>query len=115
MKKTLLNFSISLLIILIPTILITILITYMTTNGSLSYSYGKIIMNIASIILLFLFAFIFLKKQKSHGLFHGLILVILFLAISLLLIKSETNYLLIISKCLSLLFGAIVGVNYSKN
>ncbi len=115
MKKTLLNFSISLLLLLIPTFLIILLITFLTTSYNLPYMYGKIIVQIASIVLLFLFAFIFAKKQKNHGIFHGLLLVGLYLLVSLLIIKYESNYLLIASKCLALLFGSIIGVNFSKN
>ena len=114
MKKTLLNFSIAFLFVLIPTFLIILTLSILTYNGLLSFSISKTILYISSILLFFLFSFIYGIKIKHHGLLHGVILILLYLAISLLLIKSDMSIFIIIAKCLCLLFGTISGVNISN-
>lgn len=115
MKKTLLNFSVSLLIFLIPSFIIIFINSFLVMNGYISFSNGKLITSFFSIILFFFFSFLLGKKQKSHGLIQGFILMIIYLSISLLLFNSSSNIIIKISKSLCLLFGSVIGVNFSKN
>ena len=116
MKKTLLNFSVSLFIILIQIISLILIISLLTFNKIITYNLGEMIMTFSSIIAFFLFAFIYGKKQKHHGLIHGVLLIILYLAISILALnKFQVNILIKITKCLCLLFGTLIGVNFSSN
>ncbi len=115
MKKTILNFSISLFIVLIPSLLLIAINSLLIYNNIIHYKEGALITSFISIIAFFVFSFIFGKKQKSHGIIQGLILLTIYLLISLLLLKDYSNILIKISKSLCLFFGPIIGVNFSKN
>lgn len=115
MKKTILNFSISLFIVLIPSLLLILINSLLIYNCVIPYKEGSVITSFVSIIAFFIFSFLFGKKQKSHGMLQGLILLILYLLISFLLLKDYSNILIKTSKALCLFFGPIIGVNFSKN
>lgn len=118
MKKTLINFSISFLIIFILSVFLILLISLLTINNILPYSIGEQIIYSASVLFFFTFAFLFSKKQKRHGFLRGAFLGILYFLLAITLSSRYhvgTPIFLQISKSVSLLFGSVVGVNFARD
>lgn len=116
MKKTLLNFIMSFILTFIPLLLITVLITYLNFKQIITYRTSKIIIYTISSVCFFSFGLIFTKKEKSHGLLHGLILITIYTLLFLILKKEKNtlNILLLIIRDFSLVIGSILGVNLNK-
>lgn len=117
MKKTLLNFSISILITFIPGLLLVLLFTFLTQQNIIALNYNNIIIYTLSSICFLVFSFIFALKEKSHGLLHGLILSLIYILLFLIIVKEKDllEIVFLIVRSLCLIIGSLLGVNLAKN
>lgn len=116
MKKTLFNFSMSFFICFILGVLIALLLAILKTNNALSAQAADICISSLSVVVFFLFGFIFSFRQKKRGLLNGLLLIAFYVAIYFIL-KSFGNasspVYLTVSRGAAILIGSLFGVNLS--
>lgn len=118
MRKTILNFSITTLFLLISTFIISLVLSLLHYYNVININFYNILTNILS-ILIFLGAGIFLGfKSETKGWLKGLILGIIYLIIAFLvhfaIIKDTLEFqsvLNILIKFIILPIGSIIGVN----
>lgn len=120
MKHKLINFSISLLSVIILGFLLILVITLLSNASIINHDMNDNIILVISFVLFFAFGFIFAFKEKKRGLLNGLLLVILYLIIaySFLSLRKEeidlSKNLIIVGRSLLLLSGSVLGVNLSS-
>lgn len=119
MKKTLFNFSISLIITILLGIIISLILAILKNNNSLSSNAADICITSLSIVIFFILGFIFSLKQRKRGLLNGLILTILYLIVYFIInsfMEKTTPIYLTISRIVAIMLGSLFGVNLvSKN
>ncbi len=116
MKKTLINFIMSFLLVFIPSMLLVLLITFLNYQQIINFNLSKIIIYTLSSISFFLFSLILSIKEKSHGLIRGLILSTIYLLLFFIITKDKSfyNILFLILRMFSLILGSVLGVNFIK-
>ena len=118
MRKTFINYSITILFLLISTFVVSLILTSLVYFNVINNNLYLILSNIISIIL-FLLSGVFLGlKSEKKGLVKGLVFGILYLSIALIVkftiikdtleIQSALNILL---RFIVLPIGSIIGVN----
>ncbi len=116
MKKTLFNFSMSLIITILLGIIISLILTILKKNNIINSNVCEICIISLSIIIFFIFGFIFSFKQKKLGLLNGLILIALYFIIFFIvnnLLEKSTPIYLTLSRPAAIMFGSLFGVNLS--
>lgn len=119
MKHKLINFSISTLIVFILGTLLTFVFSLLASLNVYSMNVNDNIMIGVSMLLFFLFGFIFGIKEKRRGILNGIFLSILYLGF-LFLFKSinpdyqYSNWYIIASRCSLIILGSIIGVNVNR-
>ncbi len=111
MKRTLINFIISILITFIPTIIFILTVTLLSYNQIINNNNLSIITAIGSIIAFFILSFIFSLKQKNHGLLHGIVLSLIYIVILVIFHQYNSNLYIQVARIGALLLGSIIGVN----
>ena len=114
MKQTLSNFSISFFISIFLGIACSLILAILKSNNAISANVSNICINVLSILLFFVFGFIFSIKQRKRGLLNGLILISLYLIVDFIFIQfseSKTPLYLTISRIASIMIGSLFGVN----
>ena len=118
MKKILINFSFSLIISLLFGLIICFILALLKQNNIVNNNFVNIVINIFSILLFFLFGFLFSIKQKRLGLLNGLALVLInvFLYFILSVVNISTSPIfMVVFRSLAILLGSIFGVNIFRN
>ncbi len=117
MKKSLLNFIMSFLLIFIPSILIVLLVTYLNNINVINYKTSNIIIYTLSSISFFFFGLLLSIKEKSHGFIRGLILTLIYILVFFIVAKKKEvfNILFLVVRSIALMLGSILGVNFIKN
>ena len=114
MKKTLFNFSISLIITILLGIIISLILDILKNNNSLSNNAADICITSLSIVIFFILGFIFSLKQRKRGLLNGLILIVLYLVVYFIInsfAEKTTPVYLTISRIVAIMLGSLFGVN----
>ena len=114
MKQTLSNFSISLFISILLGIISSLVLAILKSNNAIDANMSNICINVLSIVVFFVFGFIFSIKQRKKGLLNGLILTCMYLLFYFIIIKfSETTTptYLTISRIVAIMLGSLFGVN----
>lgn len=117
MKKSLFNFSISLISTLLLGIIISLILAILKNNNWISGNAINICTTSLSIIAFFIFGFIFSFKQKKGGLLNSLLLTIIYLIVYFItksLNDVSTPVYLVISRIVAIILGSIFGVNLSS-
>lgn len=114
MKKSLLNFSMSFLSCIILGIIISLILAILKTNNALTPNAANICLTSLTILLFFLFGFIFSYRQKKRGIINSLFLIALYLVVYFIL-KSlnvyESPKYMIYARSGAILIGSLFGVN----
>jgi putative membrane protein (TIGR04086 family) len=118
MRKTILNFSITTLFLIISTFIISFILSLLHYYNVINHNFYNILTNIFS-ILIFLGSGIFLGiKSENKGWLKGLILGLFYLLITLLvhfsIIKDTLEFQSVLNmliKFIILPIGSIIGVN----
>ena len=114
MKQTLSNFSISLFISILLGIISSLVLAILKSNNAIDANMSNICINVLSIVVFFVFGFIFSIKQRKKGLLNGLILTCMYLLVYFIIIQfSETTTptYLTISRIVAIMLGSLFGVN----
>lgn len=114
MKKTLSNFSISLIISILFGIIISLILAILKTNNTINSNVAGICISVLSISTFFIFGFIFSLKQRKRGLLNGIILITIYLLIYFIVNtfnQSTTPIYVTISRNAALMLGSLFGVN----
>lgn len=114
MKQTLSNFSISFFISILLGIICSLVLAILKSNNAIDANISNICINVLSILVFFVFGFIFSIKQRKRGLLNGLILISIYLLIYFIFIQfseSTTPIYLTISRIAAIMFGSLFGVN----
>ena len=81
MKKSIFNFSMSLIITILLGIIISLILAILKKNNIINSNICEICIISLSIIVFFILGFIFSFKQKKRGLLNGLVLIALYFII----------------------------------
>lgn len=116
MKKNLKQILLCTAIFFALIFIITFLLSSLAKGNLIDSEKSKLILKISSIPIFFLYSFFIGKIIKKRGLLIGITLTIIYLSISISILKANKdlnilNIIFIIIKTLSLNFGAIIGVN----
>ena len=113
MKKSIFNFSMSLIITILLGIIISLILAILKKNNIIN---SNICIISLSIIVFFILGFIFSFKQKKRGLLNGLVLIALYFIIYFIvnsLMENTTPIYLTICRPVAIMFGSLFGVNLS--
>lgn len=118
MKTKLINFSISLIFVLIIGSIFTLLFTSLCAFNVIDKHANDNIMLTLSLFLFFSLGFIYGYKEKSRGLLNGLLLVIIYLVLSFTFKKLDSKETfsspyMIVARCSLIVFGSILGASLS--
>lgn len=117
MKKYLLNFSMSFFCSLIVGIIVCLVLAILKSNNSLDDNASNICLTVLTILLFFIFGFIFSFAQKKRGIINGLFLSAIYLIIYFILnalnIYQSPLYITI-SRIASIMLGSLFGVNLAS-
>ena len=118
MRKTLFNYSITFLIIVISTLLFSLIITSLYFNNIIGIKLYQILTNVISGIIFLLSGLFLGMKETNKGLLKGLIFSSLYLSIALLINFAIIKDTLTMQSVLNLVIrfilfpiGSIIGVN----
>lgn len=117
MKKILFNFSMSAFICILLGIIVSLILALLKTNHAISGNAIGICVTTLSILLFFLFGFIFSLKQKKRGLINGLALILFYLALYFIFASldlTDTPVYLTVSRNAAILLGSLFGVNIAS-
>ena len=116
MKKSIFNFSMSLIITILLGIIISLILAILKKNNIINSNICEICIISLSIIVFFILGFIFSFKQKKRGLLNGLVLIALYFIIYFIvnsLMENTTPIHLTICRPVAIMFGSLFGVNLS--
>ena len=116
MKKSIFNFSMSLIITILLGIIISLILAILKKNNIINSNICEICIISLSIIAFFILGFIFSFKQKKRGLLNGLVLIALYFIIYFIvnsLMEKTTPIYLTICRPVAIMFGSLFGVNLS--
>lgn len=117
MKKSIFNFSMSLIITILLGIIISLILAILKKNNIINSNICEICIISLSIIVFFILGFIFSFKQKKRGLLNGLVLIALYFIIYFIvnsLMENTTPIYLTICRPVAIMFGSLFGVNLSS-
>ena len=119
MKNKIINLSITTIIIFILGIILTLITSLLTNFNIINSKTNDLILIFISLILFFVYGFIFGLKEKKRGILNGLLLSLLYLIISYTfkLINPSLNYssiYILIGRISLLILGNVIGVNISR-
>lgn len=118
MKKTLFNFSMSLIITILLGIIISLVLALLKNNDVIENNIAEICITSLSIIVFFIFGFVFSFKQKKRGIINGLFLILLYFIVYFIVnsfSENTTPLYLTISRPVAIMLGSIFGVNLTKS
>ena len=119
MKNKLVNFSISTLIVFISGLVVTLVLSLLSNFNVINIRTNDLIMIIMSLVLFFLFGFIYGLKEKKRGLINGLFLSILYIGFVFFLKKINPTFeyssiYITIARISLIVLGCVVGVNINR-
>lgn len=117
--KTLKNLFVALGAAILAGLALTCAVTLLVNQGTISGKTNDVLIICFSLALFLLVGLVFGRKQKSHGLWWGLLLGGLYAAVALTVRGStgtmtSTNGVLIGCRALMVVFGSILGVNFGR-
>ena len=120
MKNKLINFSISTIIVFISGLIVTLIISLLSNFNIINIKTNDILMICLSLILFFVFGFIYGFKEKKRGLINGLLLSILYKAFLFILKKLNPTFeyssiYITIARVSLIVLGSVVGVNINRD
>ena len=116
MKNKLINFSITTIVISILGVILTLIISLLSSLNIINNQINDIIMISLSLVLFFLYGFIFGLKEKKRGLINGLLIVVIYLIFNYTfkLIYpqiSHSSWYIVLARCSLIVLGTLIGVN----
>lgn len=114
MKKTILNFSISFFSCLIFSIIFSLVLAILKNNNTITIGTANTMLTILSVLIFFIFGFLFSFKQKKRGIINALFLIALYLIVYFILKgldKVTTPIYMIAARSGAILLGSLFGVN----
>lgn len=120
MKNKLINFSITTLIVSILGMLLTLITSLLCTFNVINITVNDYILIGISLIMFFLFGFIYGIKEKRKGLLNGLLLIIIYLGFMFTFKAlnpsfTYSSWYITLSRCSLILLGSLFGVNISNH
>lgn len=116
MKRKFTNFSLTFISIIILGVIITLVVSLLSSLHVINIQTNDNLLLGLSLLLFFLLGLIYGFVEKKKGLLNGLIIVLIYLALtySLKLFNKEyeiSSIYIIMTRCLLIIIGCIIGVN----